>query len=245
MAAPTFRSRLEARLRESGAARRAVDVVERAAANVMSRVVPSHMMKNKRLFDVWERRGYHVVPAHFYEPLPDTGDLEKALAARSSLAGLDLAAERARALLVELQEWKAEYDALPLASDASPDGFYLENTLFGSVDAEMLYALIRRFRPERVFEIGSGFSTLVAARALRANEAETGTSAELVAFEPYPTEVLRRGVATSTRLDERRLQDVPLDTFDELGAGDILFIDSSHVVATGSDVCIELLDIVK
>ncbi len=244
MTAPTFRSRVEARLRESGAARRTVDTVERAAANVVSRVVPSHVMKNKRLFDIWERRGYHVVPAHFYEPLPDAGDLEKALTARSSLTGLDFAPERERALLVELREWKDEYDALPLTADASPDGFYLENTLFGSVDAEMLYALIRRFRPRRIFEIGSGFSTLVAARALRANEAETGTPDELVAFEPYPTEVLRRGLGGSIRLDQRRLQDVPLDTFDELGAGDILFIDSSHVVATGSDVCIELLDIV-
>jgi hypothetical protein len=85
-----------------------VEVAERATAKVVSRVIPSHVMKNKRLFDVWERRGYHVVPAHFYEPLPDAGDLERALATRSSLTGVDLAPDRARALLVELREWKDE-----------------------------------------------------------------------------------------------------------------------------------------
>jgi predicted O-methyltransferase YrrM len=201
-------------------------------------------MRNKQLFDVWERHDYHVLPAHFYEPVPDAGDLERALGRRSALVGLDLAPERQIELVQELLAWKPEYDALPATEAESDDGFYLANTLFGSVDAEVLYALVRKLRPKRLYEIGSGFSTLVASRALRANEADGAGTAELVAFEPYPSEMLRRGVAGLTRLEERRLQDVPLDAFTALEAGDILFIDSSHVVATGSDVALELLEIV-
>jgi predicted O-methyltransferase YrrM len=218
--------------------------VERAAARSAARLLPRHLMRNKQLFDVWERRGYHVVPAHFYEPLPDRGDVERALGTRTALTGLDLAPDRQLALLEELRAWQAEYDALPQTAAESDDGFHLDNRLFGSVDAEVLYALIRKYRPARVFEIGSGYSTLVAARACRANEAETGVAAELVAHEPYPPERLRQGVAGLTRIEELRLQDVPLETFSQLQAGDVLFIDSSHVVATGSDVCQELLEIV-
>jgi predicted O-methyltransferase YrrM len=202
------------------------------------------MMKNKRLFDVWEGRGYHVLPVHFYEPLPDRADVERALASRSALVGVDLAPARQLDLLEELAQWKGEYDALPRTAAESPDGFYLDNTLFGSVDAEVLYSVIRKLRPKRIFEIGSGFSTLVSARACRANEAETGEPVELIAFEPYPSELLRGAIDGLTRIEERRLQDVPLDAFSALESGDILFIDSSHVVATGSDVCVELLEIV-
>jgi hypothetical protein len=35
----------------------------------------------------------------------------------------------------------------------------------------------------------------------------------------------------------------PPSTFDDLSAGDILFIDSTHIVKTGSDVCCELFEI--
>lgn len=244
MADQQTRVSLEARLRRSATLRRTIHGIERIAASVIARVVPPHVMKNKRLFDIWEQRGYHVLPAHFYEPLPDPVDVARALTTRSELVGLDLRPERQLELLTELQQWKSEYDGLPTAEAESTDGFYLDNTLFGSVDAEMLYALIRRFRPRRIFEIGSGYSTLVSARAVRANESETGVQAEITAYEPYPTELLRRGAAGIARIDERRLQDVPLDDFAQLEENDILFIDSSHVVATGSDVYIELLDIV-
>ena len=237
-------ARAQARLRQSDELRRAVYRLERGTARALAALLPPQLMRSKRVFDVWERRGYHVLPAHFYEPVPDRGDVARALGSRSELVGVELAPERQLELLEELRGWKAEYDALPREPDESSDGFFVENTLFGTVDAELLYALVRRHKPRRIFEIGSGFSTLVSARAARANEEETGVVCELVAFEPYPGELLRGGVGGLTRIEEHRLQDVPLETFAELGEGDVLFIDSSHVVATGSDVCRELLEIV-
>jgi predicted O-methyltransferase YrrM len=240
----SLRVRADARVRKSQALRRAANRVERVAAHAVAALLPRHLMTNKHLFDVWERRGYHVLPTHFYEPVPDRVDVVRALSTRSALPGVDLAPERQLRLLAELRTWQHEYDALPRSVGESEDGFHLENTLFGSVDAEVLYALVRRFKPRRIFEIGSGFSTLVSARAVRANEEETGSGCELVAFEPYPSDLLRRGIPGLTRIEEHRLQDVPLATFEELSDSDVLFIDSSHVVATGSDVCRELLEIV-
>ena len=200
-------------------------------------------MRNKHLFDIWERRGYHVSPVHFYEPIPDVRDFEADFWTRESeLVGVDMRAEAQLALLDELAPLKAEFAAL---DRPEAEGRYsLRNSLYGSVDAEIFYGLLRLRRPRRVYEIGSGHSTLLAAEALRRNEEEGAAPAELVAFEPYPNETLRRGFPGLTRLVEKRLQDVALETFQELEAGDVLFIDSSHVVAPGSDVCRELLEIV-
>ena len=114
--------------------------------------------------------------------------------------------------------------------------------MYGSVDAEIFYGPLRLRRPRRVYEIGSGHSTLLAAEALRRNEEEGAARPSSWPSRPYPNETLRRGFPGLTRLVEKRLQDVPLETFQELEAGDMLFIDSSHVVAPGSDVCRELLE---
>jgi predicted O-methyltransferase YrrM len=231
------------RLKSNAALRRAVALAERGTATVVARVVPSHVMRNKHLFDVWERRGYHVSPVHFYEPIPDVRDFEADFWTRESeLVGVDMRADDQLALLDELAPLRGEFDAL---DRPEAEGRYsLRNSLYGSVDAEIFYGLLRQRRPRRVYEIGSGHSTLLAAEALRRNEDEGAAPAELVAFEPYPNETLRRGFPGLTRLVEKRLQDVPLETFQELEAGDVLFIDSSHVVAPGSDVCRELLEIV-
>jgi predicted O-methyltransferase YrrM len=200
-------------------------------------------MTDKRLFEIWASHGYYVVPNHFYEPIPPAADVDRAIGTLSSLVGVELNDEGQMELLRSLMAWKHEYDALPRHPDDSDDGFYLRNQYFGAVDAEVLYGLIRFLSPSRIIEIGSGFSTLVAARACRANRLESGQNCDLIALEPYPSEALRRNPDV-TQLIERRVQDVSLDMFTELGRNDMLFIDSSHTVVTGGDVVRELLDIV-
>src|SRR5438132_3643129 len=84
------RSLLE-RLTSSPAVRAKAHRVERWIARAVAAAVPPHVMRNKRLFDVWERRGYHVTPVHFYEPIPDTRTLAVAdLDHPSELVGIDL-----------------------------------------------------------------------------------------------------------------------------------------------------------
>jgi hypothetical protein len=207
--------------------------VERGIANALAVLAPRRVMRNKRLFDVWERHGYHVTPVHFHEPIPDTGgfrdgtwDWEKT----TELVGVELDEAGQLAFLRECTRWRAEYDALRRGPGRDLHEFHFDNMLFGSVDAEVLYCMIRSRRPRRIFEIGSGWSTLLSAQAVRRN-AEDGSPCELVAFEPYPNDVLRRGIPGVSRLVPRRLQDLPLETFAELEENDILFIDSSHVVA--------------
>lgn len=199
------------------------------------------------LFPLWERLGFHLTLNHYYSPIPDTRTLDDALWRRpSDLPGIDMNEDGQLRLLEEFSaRYKAEYDALPVSADEAqqPHGFHLDNPGFLFVDAEIAYCFFRRFRPARVIEIGSGFSTLLAATALRRNREEGGSACDFVAIEPYPGEVLLRGVPGLTRLIRGRVQDVPLSEFARLQENDILLIDSSHVAKVGSDVLYEYLEI--
>lgn len=199
----------------------------------------------KRSFRFWERRGVHVVPVHFYEPIPDTRQLDPALwTATRALPGIEWQGEaQLRRLREYAARYRAEYEAFPRRPTADPTQYHEENGQFASTDAEVLHCVIRATRPRLVIEVGSGFSTLITAAALRRNAAD-GSPGELVCIEPYPSAVLRAGVPGLTRLIAAPVQAVPLETFDQLRAGDVLFIDSSHVVAIGSDTTREVLDIV-
>lgn len=88
-------------------------------------------------------------------------------------------------------------------------------------------------------EIGSGWSTTVTARAIRDGELRT----ELTCVDPYPRDFLRR-IPEVRELRQERVELTPMTVFDQLGPRDVLFIDSSHVAKTGSDVVHELLEIV-
>ena len=105
---------------------------------------------------------------------------------------------------------------------------------YGEVEAFILYAFLRHFRPKRMIEVGSGVSTYYASLALSRNRVE-GFECELTCIEPFPYEELRSLDAISQQRQEV-VQRVAADFFQQLDAGDLLFIDSSHTVRIGSDV---------
>ena|SRR5947209_1107563 len=103
--------------------------------------------------------------------------------------------------------------------------------MFSGTDALALYCMVRHFRPRRIIEVGSGFSSRISAQALVKNGV-----GELTCIEPYPSELLVNGFPGLSKLVPNKVQDVPLETFEQLGDRDILFVDSSHVVQIGGDV---------
>ena len=103
----------------------------------------------------------------------------------------------------------------------------LGQSWFPSLDAAVAYALVRERKPQRIIEVGSGHSTRILARA------ECGVG-EILAIDPMP----RADIAglPGVRVVPSTLQAAPPDVFDGLRAGDVLFIDSSHILMPGSDV---------
>jgi hypothetical protein len=110
------------------------------------------------------------------------------------------------------------------------------------VDAEVLHCLVRRSKPKRIIEVGSGFSTCVTAAALLKNAAE-GHPSHFVAIEPHPNDVLRAGIPGLKELRVEPVQSLPAAFADDLDEDDILFIDSSHVVRIDSDVRFLFLEV--
>jgi len=100
---------------------------------------------------------------------------------------------------------------------------------FPRLDAAAAYAMVRRFRPRRIVEVGSGHSTRFVARAVR----DGATGSELTAIDPAPRATLD-GLAIE--LLKTRVQDAGSAPFARLAEGDFLMIDSSHKMAPGSDV---------
>lgn len=200
---------------------------------------------NDKLFEFWEKLGFHITPRHFYQPIPDTRTLNDDLwRKQSELIGIDMNEEYQLNLLSQFSsKFKEEYDNLPKHRTSNPFQYFLTNTSFNPADGKFYYSMIRYFKPSKIIEIGAGFSTLLAAQAIRKNEESYNTQCELIAIEPYPRSFLKIGFPSLTRLIQKKVQEVPLSFFNNLNENDILFIDSSHILTIGSDVYYEFLEI--
>jgi predicted O-methyltransferase YrrM len=192
---------------------------------------------DKRYYRQWEKAGYHVTPNHFFFPIPDSEALADGLWEKESdLVGLNMRPEEQLHLLTEVFPKYNKEIFFPKTSTGNPAEFYLENGSFGPVDAEVLHMMIRHFKPRRIIEIGSGYSTLISAKACQLNKQNDGVTSELIAIEPYPNETLKHGFPGLTELMETPLEKVDLSMFSGLGENDFLFIDSTHVLKIGGDV---------
>jgi hypothetical protein len=194
-----------------------------------------------------ERRAHaklFAVPGSYQSPVANPAELQpyvRGLAtAGPALAGI--AIDRA-AMIAVWDDLLPFLTTCPLPSVPTPGfAYYAENAFFALPDALVLQAMLRRHAPKRYVEIGSGFSS---ACAIDTIEHFLNGSCATTFIEPQPQRLL--GVlgdrARGSRIFDVPVQAVPPAFFEELEAGDVLFIDSSHVLRTGSDVCFELFEI--
>jgi len=172
-----------------------------------------------------DRWGYHIRPIHYYEPLPDFRWITREQTERRrAFPAIDFRADDQLRLLRELEPYALELRDTDLVND-----------YFSGLDAIVYYSLIRQLKPRRIIEIGGGYSTAIAGRALATNQ-----SGRLTCIEPYPEDRLN---SSGLHLVTKRVEELDVSFFSSLEADDILFIDSSHTVKFGSDVCYEFLEV--
>jgi hypothetical protein len=178
-------------------------------------------------------------PGHYYSPLPDTRELgaeprhsEVWPARPRETPGIAWRDEEQVALCREVF---ARQERLAFADEPSDDPtvYFARNDQYSAFDAWVLEAFLRYLLPRRLIEVGSGFSTLVSARV---NRELLDGSMHVTCIEPYPRGFLVDGVPGISELRVEKVQETPLAVFEELGENDVLFIDTSHVAKTGSDV---------
>jgi hypothetical protein len=203
----------------------------------------AHYYLNLVSFETWQKYGYHVIKNYYYSPIPDVSKMTKEQFNKISvLRGIDMRVESQKQLLQRFSsKYRTEYDAFPEKPSKYFD-YYTTQTSYRCVEAQILYSFIRDLKPKRMIEIGSGYSTMLSAQAIRKN-AEEGNSCEFTAIEPYPNESIKRGFVGLSQLISQPVEQVPLSLFESLEANDILFIDSTHTVRMGGDVLYEILEI--
>lgn len=194
----------------------------------------------QRLRRAARRIGFDIVRADFYSPIPDLASLPTGHWAQPALMpGVDLRLRESLELLTgRLAPHIAEY-APPDRAPGTRHGYYHDNGMYPVIDAEVLYGLLREFRPRRIVEVGAGFSTLVVSDAVERNAADGEAPARSV-FDPFPSPVLASAAVSVQAL---RAQDIPASVFEELGTGDFLIIDTTHTVKPGSDVVRLVLEV--
>lgn len=199
----------------------------------------------KKTFLFQQRLGFHITYCHFYEPIPDTRTLKDDLQSKHfEVIGVNFNEENQLKLLsLFVSKYKAEYDSFPKNKTSTPHEYYINNGSFESVDGEILYCMIRLFKPKNIFEIGSGNSTYLSAQAILKNKKDGNHECELIAFEPNPNDFLKVGFPGLSKLIPVKIEDVSISEFSKLQENDILFIDSSHVLKIGGDVQYEYLEI--
>ncbi len=187
-----------------------------------------------------ERAKQGLFPAgHFYSPIPSPDEIRRdqdTIFAEHprQLPGLDLNEDAQLALL---ESFVPFYDQMPFAPTAQ-DGlrYFYENDAYSYSDAILLHCMIRHLEPKRIIEVGSGYSSCM---TLDTNDLHFHGEIETTFIEPYPElleSLLSDGDREHVRIITSRLQDVDLAEFDRLEAGDIFFVDSTHVSKVGSDV---------
>jgi hypothetical protein len=181
-----------------------------------------------------DNKGYP--PGHFYSPVVDVEDVHAIRAVRERLsagppAGVVFDPGAMKAMMKRLA---AHHSLFPFHKDrGGANRFYYDNPFFGCHDASVYFSMLLEFRPKRVVEMGSGFSSRL---LLDTSERFFESEIEITLIDPARGTFDDLRPTAWARMLNCRVQDTPVDLFEQLEANDILFVDSSHVGKTGSDV---------
>jgi predicted O-methyltransferase YrrM len=192
---------------------------------------------------------HRVPPGHWHSVYPDVPLVEErwnSMVRDSRVLGVSLEVEKQLELAEELQPLLRDYPYKPNADRTCIEAYHQgerlryfcnsDNKSF-QVDSVTLYAMLRHYKPRKVIEVGSGYSSAI---MLDVRELERLDDQSLVFIEPYNQQrlfqLLKDGDRSNTDIIEQPLWEVNIDLFKSLTAGDLLFIDSSHMAKIGSDV---------
>jgi Methyltransferase domain len=184
--------------------------------------------------------GVFPIRNHYYEPLFDPRELRIPLDQNRVLPGIDWNVAEQLALLRQFSFNGELKDIVGPKTDELT--YHSDNPAFKSGDADFLYNLIRLKKPARIYEVGSGNSTLMAIKAIKRNMQDyPGYVCRHVCIEPYEMPWLEKAGVTVLR---QKVEEVDPALFAELTVDDLLFIDSSHMIRPQGDVLFEYLELI-
>jgi len=200
---------------------------------LLSRVVRRLCLIASRLT---EPLGFVLTPLHYYHCIPGRRELARRdpWSSRSHLEGIDWNEQGQLQFLEKLGVYGTEA-TWPVNRQRIPERYSPHAPSFGFASAMLAHACVRVLKPQRIIEIGCGWSTLTLLGAVDRNEQESGQRVSYLGIDPFAPDWLPLGTA-ERQIIRKPLQDVDWRHLVELEADDILFVDSTHVLNIGSDV---------
>ena len=182
------------------------------------------------------RLGIHVLPVHYYSPVPNIVELQKTRdiwARKSELPGISFDLDEQIANLRRFcTPYESEYAGNAIYKEGASKHF---GPGYGYVEAQALHGFIRHYKPKRIVEVGSGVSTYCMLKASEMNARETGQSSRIVSIEPFPFNALT-ALPGIELIAMKGSNGFPSRSSPNWERNDLLFIDSSHTVKAGGDV---------
>ena len=192
-----------------------------------------HALINREQYKTW------VPPGHYYSPIASLSEVrsneERIFGIiEEEIPGVDLWEAEQLDLLNHFRKYYAE---LPFGSYKQENLRYcFENPSYSYSDAIFLYCMMRHIRPKKIVEVGSGYSSCV---ILDTNELFFGNEISCTFIDPYPQlllSLIKNSDKDRIEILQKRLQDIEVEKFCMLSAGDMVIIDSTHVSKVDSDV---------
>ncbi|MEH6497506.1 MAG: class I SAM-dependent methyltransferase [Sneathiella sp.] len=178
--------------------------------------------------------GYHkqgfFIPYRYADTLPSAGS-------RGPYRQIDAFMKHVEPEFLKILDSLDQYNSIFSSfGQQPPPAPRWEQDWFPRLDAAVAYGLVRSLQPSRIIEVGSGHSTRFMMQAIH----DGSLSTKFVSIDPAP-----RATIETLPIDVVRntVQQAPVTLFSELGEGDILFIDSSHISMPGTDVDLLFLEI--
>ncbi len=187
--------------------------------------------------------GVFPIRDHYYEPLFNDAHLFRNLNEPRELPGIDFNEDEQLRFLQNLN-YQAEFSTFLETEESrtNASAFNIRNGSFESGDSEFLFNIVRHTKPKRIIEVGCGTSTKIIQHALNLNKKEKNIRSTHVCIEPYEQPWLAN--FPNIKLVREKVELLDLKLFEELEQGDLLFIDSSHMVRPQGDVLHEFLTII-
>ena len=191
----------------------------------------------KNLYNKIDQQGFFNA-GHYYSPIPHRKDIKKLENKNDSpkpqLPDINLNRENQKKILNDYVQF---YKDRPFPENKKENfRYFYNNDYFGYSDAIFLFSFLLKNKPKKIIEIGSGFSSAV---ILDTIENFFPKHPDIIFIEPNPgrlNDLIFENDRNNFKLINKKLQETSINIFSQLKAGDLLFIDSSHVIKYGSDL---------
>lgn len=190
--------------------------------------------------EIADRCGYTVYPRVYYNPLPDPKEVDfEKMKLKRDVPGIRFNFDECKRLMEDFVQFAPE--VREFLRNRPAENLNHWKLTYTDYDSAVLYSMLRLKKPRRYVEVGCGWSTRCSSAAIERNRAE-GHDCQSTFIEPFPGPQLDRAGLPGKFIKEK-IERVPLELFLQLEAGDVLFIDTSHVLKIQNDVEWELVHI--